>query len=270
MDNENLKEKLVDFIEGKLSPQEETEIQHLLAKDEELFKEYDQLRIVLESLDNSREIVPDPALSENFYEMLSEEKTKQASANHLGKFSVVYNSARSIWKNHLLVRIAASITIFLAGYILDKNIQVKQIQTTEIASLKEELESTKTLVMLSLLKQESASDRLQAVNISYEIEEADNQIITALINTLKTDTNDNVRLAACEALGHYIGNPLVINALVATLTQQQDPEIQLVIIALLVKSKEKRAIPQIKTLLETQEVIQTVRNKANEGIGQLL
>ncbi|WP_020531454.1 HEAT repeat domain-containing protein [Flexithrix dorotheae] len=270
MDNDNLKDKLVDFIEGKLPPQEEVEIQHLLAEDEELFKEYDQLRIVLESLENSREATPDHSLSTHFYEMLSEEKTKQASANHLGKFSVIYNNARSIWKNNLVVRIAASITIFLAGYILDKNIQVEEIQTTEIATLKEELESTKTLVMLSLLKQESASDRLQAVNISYEMEEADNQIINALIHTLNTDQNDNVRLAACEALGHYTDKPLVINALIETLTQQQDPEIQLVIIDLLVKSKEKRAIPQIRTLLETQEVIQTVRNKANEGIGQLL
>jgi len=67
----------------------------------------------------------------------------------------------------------------------------------------------KQMVMLSLLKQQSASERLRGVNWSYQIEQPDEQVLSALLRALDSDPNVNVRLAAVDALQQFARRALV-------------------------------------------------------------
>ena len=53
---------------------------------------------------------------------------------------------------------------------------------------------------LSLLQQQSASDRLRGVSYSYQMDKGDVQIREALLETLNSDSSVDVRLAAVDAL----------------------------------------------------------------------
>lgn len=117
--------------------------------------------------------------------------------------------------------------------------------------------------------QTSASDRIQAVNQSYELDEADREITQLLINTLNFDANVNVRLAACQALTHFEREEGVREALIQSLRIQKDPNVQLTLIDALVAIKEKRATTDMQWLARNQQVLEVVRLKAEEGVGAL-
>ncbi|MDW7692164.1 HEAT repeat domain-containing protein [Flammeovirgaceae bacterium SG7u.111] len=266
METKNIKNKLLDYIEGSLPDNEMLEVKQAIKQDDALFREYDELRIVMEGMDKSPKLDSPEAVGMDFYKMLEGEKEKQK----LGALGSTFQVIKNTWNGSITLKIAASVALFLMGYFIDKQIEVKDIQTTEIAQMREEIESTKTLVMLTLLKQQSASERIKAIGYTYDFENADSRVVDALISTLKDDKNVNVRLAATEALAHFAHNPKVVNALLETLPEQTDPEIQIIIIDLLVKMNETRARQPIETLLNEQELIDIVRSKAQEGVSKLL
>ena len=118
----------------------------------------------------------------------------------------------------------------------------------------------------NLLKNESASQRIQAVNYTEEISIPDDKIINALVNTLKTDKNTNVRLAAVYSLARFKTNKTVKNAFIETLNKQEDPMIQIVIINMLVEMKEVKALEELKYLLKDKDLNEHVKSQAEIGI----
>ena len=68
---------------------------------------------------------------------------------------------------NLGLKIAAGITLLVIGYFL--GVSINTSGQDELAQLKDEMEATKQLVMLSLT-QESASQRIKGVSVSQQIE----------------------------------------------------------------------------------------------------
>lgn len=130
--------------------------------------------------------------------------------------------------------------------------------------------SIKKVLAFDSMAQTSASDRIQAVNQSYELDQADREITQLLINTLNFDANVNVRLAACQALMHYENEEGVREALIQSLRIQKDPNVQLTLIESLVAIKERRAATDMQRLARNQQVLDIVRLKAQEGAGVLM
>ena len=115
----------------------------------------------------------------------------------------------------------------------------------------------------------SASERIQAVNQSYALDQVDEALTQLLINTLNFDANVNVRLAAGQALARFEGEPGVREALIQSLSIQTDPNVQITLIELLVVIREKRAVRPLQRLARQQQAIDAVRQKAQEGLSQL-
>lgn len=168
------------------------------------------------------------------------------------------------------LRLAASVTLLIMGFaggIAYNNWRSGQnsAQLTDSAPVQE----MKKVLAFEQLPHTSASERIQAVNQSYELSEADQAITQLLINTLNFDANVNVRLAACQALARFEHEPDVRNALIQSLRIQTDPNIQITLIETLVAIKEKRAVNEMKRLIQNQQLLDVVRLKAKEGISQL-
>jgi HEAT repeat protein len=108
------------------------------------------------------------------------------------------------------------------------------------------------------------------VNQSTSLSEANNDIIFALLSTLNSDINVNVRLASCEALYKWKDEPLVRKGLITSLGNQSDPAVQITIIHMLVEMKEKQAIPEIRKLVQSNQVLKIVKTNAEQGIARLL
>ncbi len=125
------------------------------------------------------------------------------------------------------------------------------------------------LVVLSLLQQQSASERLRAVTWSVRSNRADPEILSALTDTLRFDPSADVRLAALDALRHFSGQPRVRSELVDALRGQQSPLVQIGLIDLLVDLGEESALQRLKEFAQEQDLNPLVRQRAQAGIAQL-
>ncbi|MCF0073903.1 HEAT repeat domain-containing protein [Dyadobacter sp. CY261] len=172
-----------------------------------------------------------------------------------------------------LIRIAAGLTLLIIGFGAGWVFQSKTESGRSLMALSgqepTEVAEMKKVLAFEQMNNTSASERIQAVNHSYEISEVDSDITRLLINTLNFDPNINVRLAACQALTHFANETEVKEALIQSLAIQTDPNIQISLIESLVAIKEKRAVEQFRQLARSQEVLDVVRLKATEGANRL-
>src|SRR4030042_773191 len=113
----------------------------------------------------------------------------------------------------------------------------------------------KKAAMFTMLRDESSSYRIQAVNYADEIETPDENVIEALVKTLNHDKNVNVRMAAAYALAKYAGQQAVCDSLVQSLPLQSDPILQVTLINILVERREKSALKPIQQIITDQNTL---------------
>ena len=137
--------------------------------------------------------------------------------------------------------------LFLAcGYFIGKradggaNTEVQK----QLADLQGELAATRQTVALSMLQQQSASQRLEGVSWT-------------------------TRLAALDALSRYGDRPEVRRELVDVLQTTQSPMVQVALIDLLVDLHDKSAVPQFRKFQQDPHVNPTVKKRVDWGIQQL-
>jgi hypothetical protein len=103
----------------------------------------------------------------------------------------------------------------------------------QIGELRDEVRSLSRLVTLSLLKQDSASERLRGVSFGRQAGGADDRVLQALLDTLRHDPDVNVRLAAVDALAPALGRPAVRDQMLQEVARQASPMVQIALIDLL-------------------------------------
>ena len=164
-------------------------------------------------------------------------------------------------------RVAAGVALTLTGFM--GGIWYGQASTTtEVAALRQDFRTMHQTLLSTQLQQASASGRIQAIQASLPSE--DQAVGVALVTTLATDPNVNVRLAAIEALGRFSDQAAVREALATMLGRQDHPLVQIAIINLLVSWHEKKAVPELQRLVQSEQVDPVVRQQAEYGISQLL
>lgn len=126
------------------------------------------------------------------------------------------------------------------------------------------------LVALSLMQQQSATDRLEGVNWAYRVQKSDTEVVSALLNTVREDTSVNVRLAAVDALKPFAkGSPLVRKALIQSLVKQDSPMVEIALVDLLVDLREPSAVVPMKKLSEDSKQPSEVRERARSAAAEL-
>jgi hypothetical protein len=139
----------------------------------------------------------------------------------------------------------------------------------EIALLRQELRDTRQMVTLSLLQQQSASERLKGVSSSSEIEQPGSEIVSALLDTLRHDSNVNVRLASVDALRRFSGRETVQRSVVEALPQQMSPLVQIALIDFLLEAQGRGAAGVLKQLADDTMLDKAVRDRAARGLQQV-
>ncbi|MEM9339188.1 MAG: HEAT repeat domain-containing protein [Bacteroidota bacterium] len=142
-------------------------------------------------------------------------------------------------------------------------------QSNSISELSNEIQSMKELMMLTLIEQPKAQERIRAVNMTSDLPNADEKVIKALISTLNLDENLNVRLAALESLTQYADRPMVRMALIEALTIQNSPILLVAIADVLVLIQETSSVEAMKMLREKTDE-ELVKDKLEESIASLI
>jgi len=125
------------------------------------------------------------------------------------------------------------------------------------------------MVALSLMQQQSASDRLKGVNWAYRVEQPDTEVLAALLYTVNHDPNVNVRLAAVDALHTFGNSSVATRGLTRAIAKQDSPMVQIALIDQLTDMRDRGAVPALQTLLSDKNANPEVRQRAEWALGRL-
>lgn len=193
---------------------------------------------------------------------------KSSLASERGKWLASW--FRSAFAPPLASAMAACLLLagFIAGELFSSG-RPAPVSDQKIATMQAELANMRQLVALSMLEQQSASQRLQGVNYSTQIERPDPEIAAALLHALRFDNSVDVRLAALDALRRYKDDPQVRTGLLNALQDQQSPLVQIALIDLFVEMRENDAKDHLRSIEQDSKVNPAVRQRARWGIQQL-
>ncbi len=265
---EDVEQAMIDYLDNSLDKAHRGEVEKHLETCERCLDELKDFQQMLQKVDSTEMEQPDDSLRINFYHMLHGEMNKQAQGNQNKSLSPL-----SIRKSSPWLKIAAAIALILAGTFIGLTIHFvlsRQHEGEQVASLKTEMQSMKELMMLNMLKQESPSQRIQAVNYTDDIPAPDIKVLNALTETLNNDKNINVRMAAAYSLAKYADRKSVRDSLVASLSRQTEPIIQIVLMNILVEKKESSAIKPIQKIMSDEKAMKEVKDVAQKGLKILL
>ncbi len=258
MEREKLEGMLIDFIDGRLSDRERKEVKLLLESDSDARVLYEQLKHLTSAMDRAPEMKPSGSLYEGFHEMLNQEISREGDKK--GKQVML---TPTVW------RAAATVVLVVGAALLGYYVNQYQVQKDRLAKIEEENLQLKKNMLTQIENPNSASQRMQGVNVALNIAQPDDEVVGALVRVMNEDKNTNVRLAALEALTHFQSNAKVKKVLVSSLSQQDDPVVQIALIQLLVKLKEKGILDDLNRIIEDNNTIQPVKDEAYTGIMKL-
>jgi hypothetical protein len=169
----------------------------------------------------------------------------------------------------LLPRLAAALSLIVVGWFLGYQVTPRP-ERARIDFLASEVREMKKSVMLAMLENSSAAERMKAVHFAQELAGPDEAVLTALARTINDDPNVNVRLTAVDALALYADHPKVREALVQAIVRQESPLVQLALADVMLALNEKRAVEPIRRIIASPLVDYSVKSKLEATVRQLL
>lgn len=142
-------------------------------------------------------------------------------------------------------------------------------QARNLADLHGELREMREMLALSLMQQQSATERLRGVSGSAQIDQPGNEIVGALLDRLMHDPSVNIRLASVDALRRFSGQDQVRRGTIQALGESSFPLVQIALIDYIVETKDKQAADALRRLSEDSMANEAVRGRAVWGLQQL-
>ncbi len=266
LDDDKMKELILDYIDGNLTGELKEYVANLIEKNEMAKKEFEEMKIISGLMANSRELKPYPGMKEEFLQMIAEEKNPEVQKEEIQPEAKVV-PMQTFWTVKNLLKIAAAVAILVVGYFI--GVQDRNGSNSELTQIRKEMQQMKELMMASL-QEESASQRMKGVNVSYGLQHADEEVLAVLIKTLNTDPNANVRLASANALNQFSETKIVRDALIKALENEKEPVVQITLINIIVELGDKTAVEQLQKLVDNATTIETVKDEAHMGLFKLL
>jgi hypothetical protein len=152
---------------------------------------------------------------------------------------------------------------FIAGMLVDR-----RQPAPDVVALRQEVQTMRQMLALSLLQQQSANQRLRGLAVSAQLEHPDQALLAVLLGTLHTDPNVNVRLAAIDALRSFAAERAVRDGLVESLARPQSPLVQIALIDTLVDLQEPAARAAFELLASDARANEAVRARAAAALGR--
>jgi hypothetical protein len=247
--------------QGELDPASESNLKHHLAACPECSAEMSQLGSIWEKLGDIPAPEPSHALRVRWESTLESLIGSQPSP----KTSRTWSFA-NLWPRNPAWQGAIAMACLLIGLLIGN---FTPRHDKEIAKLHEEIASTREMVALSLLQQQSATERLRGVNYTGRMQTMEPEVISALIEAVKEDSSVNVRLAAIDALSKASANPGVLRSLTGSLQQQDSPMVQAALIDYLVDARDRQALPILRQLATQRDLNPAVLERTHFALRQL-
>jgi hypothetical protein len=264
MNKEKFETQSMDYMSEAMSADEKRDFEKFLDRNPEYANQFDELASTWKMINALETPEPSPEMDESFFGLLSNEVEK---TNKKNGWEILIEGFFMIFKLQLVYGILLLGIGLGLGYYMNSSNDTNA--TNNIVS-NEETENVRQKLVLTLLEQPSANQRLQGVSEANKFENVDEMVIKALLQTLNKDSNVNVRLAAIESLTNYVDKPLVRQGLVKSIPNQESPILQVTLANLMVALQEKASIEPFKQLLKEKQLDTTVQKKIENSIESII
>lgn len=264
MEQEKIHALITGYHAGTLRANEVQELEQLIESGVVNLSDLNDFMMLEKNLAALASPSPSRNLDSTFYEMLAKEKQSAR------KFSWKENFNWSMWAPRLAFASVTLIVGVAAGYFIRSTPSTVVNQNDQISQLSQQVSDLQEMMMLSLLEKESATERLKAVSLTQEMDQASQKVTSALIETLNNDDNVNVRLAALDALKPYVSDDKVREALIRSIAKQKSPLVQIALAELMVALQAKSSVKEWKEILDNKQTPADVRKKIQETIQVLI
>ncbi len=249
---EEVKINLPEYIDGKLDKDKTSEVENHLQNCPSCNETYKELNSFLRFTGSFPEIEPPKGMKEEFM-LLAEPEENNA------KVRMIIPE----W-----VKVAAVLILvfgtFAAGYFTGSGSNNSNELMAEVNNLKQQ-------VLLAGLRDYTGPQKIEAVYNVANTGDANADLVNALVFTLNSDKNANVRLAALNVLSGMIEtNNTVKNELIKSLRLQDEPLLQISLIQVLTQSGVKEAKDDIENLSNKTDVDPNVKSFAKDMVKTII
>ncbi len=260
---EQIAELLPDYLQEALRPEQSKIVEQHLAS----CVDCTEVVALWKKLATLPDEQPSAVSRERFEAMLHAWQSGRADNLETAKRPSLWSTFQ--WLRSPVGAVAWSIALLVIGAYVGLQLGSTKANSQDLAALHSELAGMRQLVALSMLQQQSASQRLEGVSWTRREDRLDPQVLSALKHTLRNDPSVDVRLAALDALIRHSAQPQVRSSVVDALQEQQSPLVQVALIDQLVEWRDPQAAQHLEKLRQSPNLNPTVRQRADWAISKL-
>ncbi|MGC4082351.1 MAG: HEAT repeat domain-containing protein [Vicinamibacterales bacterium] len=269
-----MRERIADLLRDTLDASRAREVQQHVASCADCQAEFADLQSLWEGLARIPEAqVPSTRMRERFSAVLAAERasTEGRPASRPGRRRAW---APPLWPGEPLAQLAIAASLLIVGVVIGRNWPAASATSaaapsTEISEVRSELRDMRQMLTLSLLQQQSATERLRGVSSTAQIDQPGNEVVSALLDTLLHDPNVNVRLAAVDALRRFSDRSDVRLGTKQAIADRNAPLLQVAVIDFMVETRDPEAPALFRSLAADASVDEAVRGRAQWGLDRL-
>lgn len=267
-----------ELADGMLSEAEARELRRHIETCAACREEFEGIEKTLAALDAMPEEEPSPRLREGFNAMLrAEMAAPEDSASVAGRLSRRLEELWGAMAPRPLLQFSYSLALVLAGLLVGSRFLAPQPASPiaddatqkELAELRAKIDSMGQLVAYSVIRQEPDNARLRAVANKLDNGKLERGDLTQLVNMLAFDPSTNVRLSALEALYPHADKRIVRDGVLASLSRESSPLVQLAMIDFLTSLRDRQAAPTFEAITRDANTDKSVREAARLALAQL-
>ena len=272
---EEVRQRFAEYLAGSLDASVAQELEQHVASCAECQAEYAGVEALWKALGEVPvPAVPSNRMRERFSAMLAAERAaadrRPASRQDRGRAW-----RPTFWPGEPLVQMALAASLLIVGVIAGRALPSRQVQqqapvpSSEIAEVRTELRDMRQMLTLSLMQQQSATERLRGVSWTAQIDQPGNEVVSALLDTLLHDPNVNVRLAAVDALRRFSDRADVRLGTKRAVADKTSPLLQVAVIDFMIDTRDPQAPALFRTLAQDGSLDDQVRGRAQWGLEKL-
>ncbi len=246
MKHEDVIAQKIAFLNGTSTDDISQTMKNEISNDQQLNSEIEFIEQLWNNPLEKSDEMPSPQMRANFYQMLSHAQSVQS--NHS-------NSRQSLnishWFNlRSLSQVFLLVVCFSAGWFIN-NLPIDQSNVN--ARLADRIDDLNKVIAMSMLKNDSATERLAGVDYAGS-ENLDNHLVTeTLIELLNNDRSSVVRLSVVNALSKRSNLVYLQNDIVESLSLQKNALVQLALFELL-QNSPPLSEKQISNILSNEQL----------------
>ncbi len=268
MNCEKTKKLLLDYLQNELSDKEKQELEQRLEQCETCEALLEEFRELFQAIENQTDMDPPPSLKENFNRMLVSEMESQVASRQTS-LSDRFSSLLDRFSIKPLAQSPVAILLMVLCFTLGYYFNSRQDETSlaarsleEIERLQVEMKTLKDAYLINSLSLPRPGQRLQAIVEYGSGDSMSAEAADALLQFLYNDSNVNVRFTALQTLSEQWAGQEVRDRLLNALANENEPLMQVSIIRIFEEARDTRIIPQLESIILSEETTDYVKGYA--------